>query len=324
MTFVMSSCYQMLAGVVLSLAESSYVRRMALRDDLDTCFEIGRHPLNLVGRSERDAGDHAVETLRFETASGHPVRGLVTRPKHGGPHPAIFYIHAHGGKYGIGAAELLDGRSALQSPLGPVFARAGYVTLCIDLPCFGERAGVTESAEAKAALWRGRSLAGQMMGELSSALEHLAARGDVDAMRIGSFGISMGATYTYWLAAVDQRIAAAMHLCCFADFDKLIETGAHDRHGIYLTIPDLLNLAGNGEIAGLIAPRPQLVCIGDLDELTPPDAFEPAFAQLSAAYAAAGASDALVLHREAETGHQESPAMRHAVLAFAARHLAYP
>lgn len=295
-----------------------------MRDNLHARFEIGRHPLRLVGRSERDAGDHAVETLRFETSSGEPVRGLLTRPKHGGPHPAIFYIHAHGGKYGIGAAELLDGRPALQSPLGPVLARAGYVTLCIDLPCFGERAGVTESAAAKAALWRGRSLAGQMMGELSSALDYLATRADVDATRIGSFGISMGATYTYWLAAIDPRIAAAMHLCCFADFGKLIESGAHDRHGIYLTIPGLLNLAGNGEIAGLIAPRPQLVCIGDLDELTPPAAFDPAFAQLSAAYTVAGASEALVLHREAGTGHQESLAMRDAVLAFAARHLAYP
>jgi len=294
---------------------------MALRDDLHTCFEIGRHPLKLVSRSERGAGDHAVETLRFETASGDPVRGLVTRPKRDGPHPAIFYIHAHGGKYDIGADELLHGRPALQSPLGPVFARAGYVTLCIDLPCFGERASVTESAAAKAALWRGRSLAGQMMGELSSALDYLAARTDVDAARIGSFGISMGATYTYWLAAIDRRIAAAMHLCCFAEFGKLIETGAHDRHGIYLTIPGLLNLAGNGEIAGLIAPRPQLVCIGDLDELTPPAAFEPAFAQTSAAYAAAGVPDSLVLHREAGTGHQESAAMRDAFMAFAGRHL---
>ncbi len=39
----------------------------------------------------------------------------------------------------------------------------------------------------------------------------------------------------------------------------------HDLHGIYLTIPGLLEVAGNGEIAGLIAPRPQLICIGDRD-----------------------------------------------------------
>jgi dienelactone hydrolase len=142
------------------------------------------------------------------------------------------------------------------------------VTLAIDLPGFGGRATASESALAKARLWRGRSLAGQMLGELASALDWLAARPEVDAGRIGAFGISMGATL-YWLAAVDPRIACVVHLCCFADFDRLIETGAHDLHGIYLTIPGLIDLASNGRIAGLIAPRPQLICIGDLDLLTP-------------------------------------------------------
>ena len=170
-------------------------------------------------------------------------------------------------------------------------------------------------------MWEGRSLAGQMLGELSSALDYLAARPDVDADRIGVFGISMGATFGYWLAAVEPRIACVMHLCCFADFRELIATGAHDLHGIYLTIPGLLDIAGNGEIAGLIAPRPQLICIGDQDPLTPPRAVDLAFAANGAAYEAAGARDRLVLHREAETGHEESAAMREHMLAFAGMHL---
>ena len=160
-----------------------------------------------------------------------------------------------------------------------------------------------------------------MLGELSSAFDHLVGRPDVDADRIGVFGVSMGATFGYWLAAVEPRFACVMHLCCFADFRELIATGAHDLHGIYLTIPGLLGVAGNGEIAGLIAPRPQLICIGDQDPLTPPHAFEPAFAQTAAAYEAAGARYRLVLHREAQTGHEESAAMREHMLEFAAAHL---
>ncbi len=266
-----------------------------------------------------------VETLAFATASGEPVRGLLTRPSTpAGQLPAILYIHAHGNRYDIGAAELLDGRPALQSPLGPVLAAEGFVTLAIDLPCFGARAGVSESAAAKAALWEGRSLAGQMLGELSSATGYLASRADVDAKKIGAFGISMGATFGYWLAAVEPRIASVIQLCCFADLRTLIAAGAHDLHGIYLTVPGLLAVAGNGAIAGLVAPRPQLICIGDRDPLTPPEAVDIAFAQALAAYAAAGAADNLVLHREAETGHAESPAMRRAVLEFAARHLRAP
>lgn len=288
---------------------------------LRAAFEIGRHPLHYVCSRSVDNEVAVVETVTFETASGEPVRGLMTLPATPGPHPAILYIHAHGNRYDIGAAELTDGRPALQGPLGPLLASMGFVTLAIDLPCFGERATATESAAAKALLWRGRSLAGQMLGELASALDWLAARQDVDPSRIGAYGISMGATFGYWLAAVDPRIACLVHQCCYADFAALIEAGEHDRHGIYLTVPGLLGIASNGTIAGLVAPRPQLACIGDLDPLTPPAAVDIALAETRAAYAAAGASDRFQLCREPNVGHQESPRMREETLAFFRRHL---
>jgi len=288
----------------------------ALSASLGRLFEIGRHGLRLVQRELEDHGGFVVERLSFETEAGEAVRGIVTRPATDRPSPAILYIHAHGNRYDIGADELPHGRPALQGPLGPVFAERGFVTLAIDLPGFGARAGSSESALAKARLWRGGSLAGQMVGELASALSYLASRPDVDPHRIGSFGISMGATLGYWLGAVDRRLSAIAQLCCYADFSRLIEIGAHDLHGIYLTVPGLLHMASNGRIAGMVAPRPQLICIGDLDPLTPPDAVDPALAETRAAYAAAGAADLLAFHREAEAGHQESPAMRRAVLAF--------
>ncbi len=79
--------------------------------------------------------------------------------------------------------------------------------------------------------------------------------------------------------------------------------------------------SGDHIVAGLIAPRPQLICIGDLDPLTPPDAVDLALTQTRAAYAEAGAADKLLVHREANFGHQESPEMRRTTLAFFQRHL---
>jgi dienelactone hydrolase len=290
-------------------------------EKLRRSFEVGGHSLREAQRDASDAGGHIVERLIFETGYGEAVRGLLARPKGKARSPAILYIHAHGARYDIGAAELLDGRPALQGPLGSVFAGMGYATLAIDMPGFGGRAGCTESDLAKARLWQGKSLAGQMLGEQAAALDWLTTQPFVDASRIGCFGISMGATLGYWLAAVDERIAALAHLCCYADFATLIELGAHNLHGIYLTIPGLLNIASNGEIAGLVAPRPQLICIGNLDPLTPPLAVDRALAQTRAAYEQAGAADRLIVHREADTGHQESLEMHRAVLDFFRRNL---
>ncbi|WP_065373400.1 alpha/beta hydrolase family protein [Ensifer adhaerens] len=273
-----------------------------------------------------DRGSYVVERLRFRTPrNGAEIRGFLTRPPvNDGPRPAILYAHAHGGRYEIGANELLDGRPALLSPPGPLLAQHGFVTLCIDMPTFGERSIVTESAATKAALWYGETLFGQMLSEQQAALTWLSMRDDVDPARIGMTGISMGATLSYFLAALDPRIAAIAHLCCYADFATLVATGAHDLHGHYLTIPGLLTETSTGEIAGLVAPRPQLICVGLDDPLTPPQAVERAHAATRAAYRAAGAERNLSLVAEPGIGHVETPTMRDAVLAFLAHHLGAP
>ncbi|RYE83223.1 MAG: hypothetical protein EOP19_14370, partial [Hyphomicrobiales bacterium] len=253
------------------------------RDRLLHLFGLQAHGVTLYSRVEEARDGYVLERLDL-LIDGEHVRGLLTRPTTPGRHPAILYGHSHGGRYDLGAAELLEGREYLLDPLGPVFARAGYVTLCIDMPVFGERATISESAYAKALLWRDRSLICEMLADHQAALTYLVSRDDVDRRRVGAFGMSMGCTLSYWLAAVDERIAAVAHLCCFADLRTMIATGAHDRHGLYLVVPGLLDEADAGAIGALIAPRPQLVCIGEDDYLTPIPAFEMAWHEMSKAY----------------------------------------
>ena len=261
---------------------------------------------------------YIIERLHFRLPDGVEVRGFLTRPSAGfmAHGPAILYAHAHGARWDIGASELIDGRPALLDAPGPMLAREGYVTLCIDMPTFGERAGVSEDEAVKAALWNGRTLFGQMLSEQVAALTWLAGRPEVDPQRIGVTGLSMGATLAYFHAAIDTRVKANAHLCCYADFATLVSTGAHNLHGHYLTVPGLLKETSIGAIAGLVAPRPQLICVGWDDPLTPPDAVEIAFAETEAAYLAAGALGALVFLPEAGVGHRETPAMRRAVQVF--------
>ncbi len=289
------------------------------RDRLRQLVGLVEPPVSLSAARIEEHDGYEVEHLALKLGDTE-VRGILTRPLRAeGRLPAILYGHSHGGRYDIGADELLEGREYLLDPLGPVFARAGYVTLAIDMPVFGERATLTESATAKALLWYGKGLFGQMLCDHSAALTYLASRPDVDATRIGAFGISMGCTLSYWLAAMDERIKAVAHLCCFADLRKMIELGNHDGHGVYLIVPGLLNEADAGAIGALVAPRPQLICIGEADGLTPPAAVALAWEETSAAYAAV--PDRLQLVSEPGVKHQETPRMREAALAFFARYL---
>ena len=294
----------------------------AIRGRLKEILRIEQHSLALESRSIEARVGCIVERLRFHLPDGTEVRGFLIRPEPtAGRLPGILLAHAHGNQYEIGASELTDGRPAWLDPPGPALARAGFLVFSIDMPTFGARAAVTESAAAKAALWYGRTLFGQMLGEQAGALTWLAAREDVDPSRIGMMGISMGATLSYFLAALDLRVSAVAQLCCFADFATLVETGAHDLHGHYLTVPGLLREISTGAIAGLVAPRPQLICVGKDDPLTPPAAVERAFSETFETYRAMRAVDSLELFAEAGAGHRETPAMRARIIGFLQRHL---
>ncbi|MCR9122296.1 MAG: alpha/beta hydrolase [Phyllobacteriaceae bacterium] len=296
------------------------------RDELRTLVRMppaDDRPPTLAVRDETVGDGIRRQRVSLEQ-SGTAIAGTLLLPASASaPSPAILYCHAHGNRYDIGAAELMDGRPALQDPpYGPLLAERGFAVLCIDMPGFGTRQTEgTESALAKAALWRGQTLFGAMLGELTAALDALAAHRAVDPARIATLGISMGATHAYWLAALDDRIAACAHLCAFADIGPLIDSGDHDLHGIYMTVPGLLEHGDMGDVAALVAPRPQLVASGLKDPLTPPEALNPALSRLRQAYESQGASDALTVLTSSDTGHEETPEMRETVVGFLERAL---
>jgi hypothetical protein len=88
-----------------------------------------------------------------------------------------------------------------------------------------------------------------------------------------------------------------------------------------MTVPGLLSHTTTGRLCGLAAPTPLLHCVGFADWSTPRDGYERAKAELRHAYAAAGALEALGFHEAETPGHEETPAMRTAVLAFLERHI---
>ena len=262
--------------------------------------------------ADEPAGE-GLRRLTFENHEGEAVPALWLPSREG---PAVLYCHAHGGRYGIGMAELTDGRPALRAPWLPEFARRGWGVLCVEMPCFGARAGMEEGVTAKARLWHGRTLFGQMLGESRAGLDWMLAQPGTDPGRVAAMGISMGGTLAWWLAAMEPRLAAAVSMCCFADLARLIETGAHDGHGIYMTVPGLLAETSTGRLSGLAAPMPLLHCVGFADWSTPRGAHALAKAEVVAAYAAAGAPDAVRFHEAEAPGHEETEEMRAAVLAF--------
>jgi dienelactone hydrolase len=241
------------------------------------------------------------------------VPALLLRPE-GTPRGGVLYCHAHGHRFEVGKDELTVGRPALQSPpFGDALAARGWAALAIDHWGFGERQLPSERALVKRALWQGETLWGWRVHDTLAALDWLRAQPGFASLPVVTLGISMGSTMAIWAAALDERIAGCVDLCCAAEYGALLDSGGFDGHGEYFFVPGLLREFTLAEICALIAPRPHLSLAGRADPLTPPAGLASLDRDLSSAYAALGASGAWQQGVE-DGGHAETATMREAVL----------
>lgn len=232
--------------------------------------------------SREDRGDFVVEKFQFDNEAGATVPGYLLLPKKlAAKAPGILYCHWHGGEYAIGKEELFQAKHTPEEP-GPALARRGFVVLGIDAYCFGERSGHGpggpqekggdgEMSASKFNLWVGRTLWGMILRDDLMALDYLASRPEVDAARLGVTGISMGATRSWWLMALDERLKTGVAVACLTRYQNLIEHESLKAHGIYYFVPNLLKHFDTETIIALIAPRPVLFMTGDQDAGSPPD-----------------------------------------------------
>lgn len=180
------------------------------------------------------------------------------------PAPAVMCFHGHIPGCFIGKEEM----AYLAEPL----AAQGFVTLAPDALRFGEQRDTTlEDADLNT--WKGmafyseRNLAmpltltghtflGAMIWQHTVAVDMLSALPYVDASRIGAIGMSMGGIQTFWLSAMDERIACGVEVCGMCSY----RVWAIERtlNALVCFIPHILRHTDSGEVGGLIAPRPFL------------------------------------------------------------------
>ena len=118
-------------------------------------------------------------------------------------------------------------------------------------------------------LWLGRTLWGMFVRDDQIALDYLCARPEVDGKRIGATGMSMGSTRAWWLAALDDRVSAAVGVCCLTRYEDLLRAGGLREHGIYYFVPGMLKHFDTEAVTSLIAPRPFLTLSGADDGGSP-------------------------------------------------------
>lgn len=260
-------------------------RRTRIRATLEQLLgDLPPRPSRLSARTgeRRTRAGVVVERIEIDNGAGAVIPGDLVLPPaalDGRRCPAILYHHWHGDQYDVGRRSLFERR---HTPVVPAvnLAKRGYIVFSIDAYGFGERSGLgpggpsergrdEELSASKLELWRGRTRWGMIVRDDRIALDYLLTRPEVDPSRVGATGMSMGATRTWWLMALDDRVAAGVAVACMTRYSDLIAARALAAHGIYYFVPGVLAHLDTEAIIACAAPRPLLFLTGDHDTGSP-------------------------------------------------------
>ena len=287
--------------------------------------------VSLISRLEEPT--YTLEHFSFTNGIGDTVYGYLILPRDiDRPAPAVLYHHEHGGKYALGKDAAIRIRENGYAP-GLALADAGFVVMAIDAYGFGQRehqgpAGERESGAAtelslfKHFLWQGKTLWGMMAHDDLSALAYLRSRPEVDEDRIGAAGMSLGASRTSWVGALDESVKAVVPISQMTRYRDFADAGDLGGHGIYYFVPGVLASGLDMEhIVAVTAPRHQLILTGDSDPLSPIAGIHKVMDYARQVYREQGAADKLEIVLYESVAHAYLPAMVEATLEFFGRTL---
>jgi cephalosporin-C deacetylase-like acetyl esterase len=264
-------------------------------------------PATIAHRTQYD--NYSVENLVLETAPGLFLTANLYLPRSpAAPVPVILYQCGHANKRYF-------------TRHGAWFAQQGIAVLVMDNIEMGELEFTHHGVYAHAWFhWysRGFSPLAVELWNARRAIDYLAARPGLDPKRIGATGRSGGGVTTFFLAAIDDRIAAS------APVSGPISTVGWTRQRLSFAHCDCqfpVNSHGllYSEVGALVAPRAQLLVNADADRGFPMNAFDELVSKIGEVYQLLGARPALTT-AVAPGGHVDTEAIRLPVYSFFLSH----
>jgi len=287
---------------------------------------LGLHPWpektplapEVTGAIERD--DFRVEKLHFQSRPGLYVTANLYLPKQiDQPVPVVLYVCGHGPVKKNGVSY---GNKVSYQHHGAWFARHGMACLMIDTLQLGEIEGLHHGTYREGMWWwlnHGYTPAGVEAWNCVRALDYLETRPEIDAKRIGVTGRSGGGAYSWWIAALDERIKAAVPVAGITDLEDHVVDGCVEGHCDCMYF---VNTYGwdYATAAALIAPRPLLLANTDHDEIFPLAGVMRIYGKLRHIYDLYGAADRLGLNIT-PGGHNDTQDLQIPAFRWLAHHL---
>lgn len=290
------------AADLASITKESWSEKQAIwRAELRTMLGLEPQPertdLNVTVTGTIHHTGLNIQRLHYQSSPGLYVAANLYLPEGEAPKtgwPAVLYVCGHAK---VEANGRLLGNKTGYHQHGLWFARHGVACLIIDTVQLGELHG-EHHGTYKLGRWdwvsRGYTPAGVEAWNAIRGLDVLEAWPGIDGKRIGITGRSGGGAYSWYAAALDDRIRVAVPVAGITDLQNHIIDGCVEGHCDCMY---MINYFGwdYSKLAALIAPRPLLLANSDADGIFPLDGVVRTHGALAKVYANLGAKDNLGL-----------------------------
>ena len=159
------------------------------------------------------------------------------------------------------------------------------------IAAFNRRAGQSEQLVGRTILAAGFTWPGIIFWDDVRTVDYLITRPEVDPKRIGCVGLSVGGLRSCHLAALDDRIKAAVVVGWMASFPAQLKSRVRNTIGLTKLVPGLYRYLDYPDVATLAMPAALLVINGKKDQLFDLDGVRQSFDKIEACYKKAGIGD---------------------------------
>jgi dienelactone hydrolase len=177
------------------------------------------------------------------------------------------------------------------------------------ISAFNQRASQSEQLVGRTIFSAGFTWAGLMFWDDIRSVDYLLTRPEVDRDRIGCVGLSVGGLRSCHLAALDDRIKAAVVVGWMASFPAQLRKHVRNTIGHTKLVPGLYRYLDYPDVASLAMPRALMVINGKKDGLFEFGGVEACFDKLSRCYKKAGIRER-VATRMYDAPHEFNGAMQ--------------
>lgn len=253
---------------------------------------------------------YRIEAVTYRAEEDDRVSALLMIPDgvdENNPAPAVAVWHQHNGQWNLGKLEPAGLAGNPMHHTGVLLVKEGYVVLCPDAHCFGDRRsreleeGLFEQFEFLRYLVMGRCLAWKNILDMRRAIDFLCSRPEVQNERIGCYGHSMGSAFTWLVGPWEPRLKCLVGNCSLPTYSAIHR--AHLLHSATYYIPGLLQCGDTPDVVSLIAPRPLHLNFGGRDQASPITEVREALQTIEFAYQEAGAPGMFTHYIEDQSGH---------------------